>query len=95
VDTARPGQTKPPTSNKSRSIKVSDGAITALRGWRKLLAARDLRLAGRTPGCSRRPGTLPAPQPEVGVANVHPPRRVGAGASLDEPVRGPIQYRVP
>ncbi|MBN7314163.1 tyrosine-type recombinase/integrase [Mycobacteroides abscessus] len=45
----KPGQTKKPKNNKTRSFAISESSTAALREWRRLLAARDINLV--------RPGT--------------------------------------
>lgn len=44
LDTARPGETKPPKNGKARDFTVSTSTVTVLKDWRRLLAARDLNL---------------------------------------------------
>lgn len=44
LDTARPGETKPPKNGKARDFTVSPSTVTVLKDWRRLLAARDLNL---------------------------------------------------
>lgn len=40
----KPGQTKKPKNNKTRSFTISESSASALRDWRRLLAARDINL---------------------------------------------------
>lgn len=47
LDVERPGQTKKPKNNKTREFKVSTATVASLRGWKRLLASRDLNLVRR------------------------------------------------
>ncbi|MCP2628127.1 site-specific integrase [Mycolicibacterium smegmatis] len=44
LDTGNPGETKKPKNGKARSFTVSPSTVAVLKGWRRLLAARDLNL---------------------------------------------------
>ena len=44
LDTGKPGETKKPKNGKPRSFTISSSAVSILKGWRRLLAARDLNL---------------------------------------------------